>query len=559
MREDANLDSEAPSISRARRWLVRYPRAVPIAIFLAIAAITALSVFAIESNARARENAQVEEYATSVASALERRGNSYSSYIRAGAAFFSSFDEVRPQMFRQFVAELRLDVEYRGAEGIGWIEVVQPDDFTDYLARNRAAHDAFEGVRPNPGTPTSPLAPVTYFSPDTERNRRALGFDMYSDPVRAAALEEARRTVRPTASGRVVLAQEGADEAPGFLIFMPVYKAVESDQQLAGFVYSPFNAARFLDSAIDLAEPSELGVRLYDGEAGTDNLLVSRSLDNPGRRQVEQLVTIANRQLLLVVDSPRIKTLAPLSMVTLLFGIAVASLLMLLVRLQTQQALEDQTRLAFFEEQYSIRNSLTRELNHRVKNTLANVLSIMSLTRRRTNDLDEFADSLDGRIRALSATHDLLTRSDWGTIPLRAVIEAELQHFNAVSDHAMTLEGPAVELAPNNALSFGLAVHELGTNAAKFGALSVAGGSVSVTWRLVDEELAEVEWCEREGPVVSASRERGFGTDLIEKIVALELKQPVQLDFDPQGVRCIMRVPIRRLSDFQIRQDRPGS
>lgn len=559
MREDTNLDSEVPSISRARRWLVRYPRAVPIAIFLAIAAITALSVFAIESNARARENAQIEEYARSVASALERRGSSYSSYIRAGAAFFSSFDEVRPQMFRQFVAELRLDVEYRGAEGIGWIEVVQPDDFSDYLARNREAHDAFEGVRPDPGVPTSPLAPVTYFSPDTERNRRALGFDMYSDPVRAAALEEARRTVRPTASGRVVLAQEGADEAPGFLIFMPVYKAVESDQQLAGFVYSPFNAARFLDSAIDLAEPSELGVRLYDGEAGTDHLLVSRSLDNPNRDQVEQLVTIANRQLLLVVDSPRIRTLAPLSMVTLLFGIAVASLLMLLVRLQTQQALEDQTRLAFFEEQYSIRNSLTRELNHRVKNTLANVLSIMSLTRRRTNDLDEFADSLDGRIRALSATHDLLTRSDWGTIPLRAVIEAELQHFHAVSDHAMTLEGPAVELAPNNALSFGLAVHELGTNAAKFGALSVAGGSVSVTWRLVDEELAEVEWCEREGPVVSASRERGFGTDLIEKIVALELKQPVQLDFDPQGVRCIMRVPIRRLSDFQIRQEKPGS
>ncbi|MDZ7882738.1 MAG: HWE histidine kinase domain-containing protein [Mycobacterium sp.] len=113
-------------------------------------------------------------------------------------------------------------------------------------------------------------------------------------------------------------------------------------------------------------------------------------------------------------------------MVTLVFGLALASLLMLLARLLTQQAFEDQARLAFFEEQHSIRNSLTRELNHRVKNTLANVLSILSLTRRRASGLDDFADSLEGRIRALSATHDLLTVTDWGTTPIRAVIEAEV-------------------------------------------------------------------------------------------------------------------------------------
>ncbi len=553
MAASVNSDNEVPTVSRARRWLVRYPRAAPVVIFLAIAAITALSVYAIESNARAREQAQVSEYAQSIAAALDRRGNSFSSYIRAGAALFSSFDEVRPQIFRQFVAELRLDREYRGAEGIGWIEVVEREELPAFLQRHRALQQSFGDIRPEPGTSTRTLAPVTYFSPDTERNRRALGFDMYSEPVRAAALEEARRTVRPTASGRVVLAQDGASDAPGFVIFMPVYKAVGDERQLAGFVYSPFNAARFLDSAIGLVEPTELGVRLYDGAIGAEHLLVSRNLDSPSRRQIEQPVTIANRELLLVVEAPRSQTLASLSMVTLMFGIAVASLLMLLTRLLTQQALEDQARLAFFEEQYSIRNSLTRELNHRVKNTLANVLSIMSLTRRRTRDLDEFADSLEGRIRALSATHDLLTGSDWGTIPIRAVIEAEIQHFRSGGEHAITLDGPPMELAPNNALSFGLAVHELATNAAKYGALSAAGGSVSVSWRLVEDDLAEVEWCERGGPSVSATRARGFGTDLIEKVVAHELKQPVQLEFEAEGVRCVLRVPIRQAGEFQIR------
>lgn len=135
----------------------------------------------------------------------------------------------------------------------------------------------------------------------------------------------------------------------------------------------------------------------------------------------------------------------------------------------TWQALEDETSLRWFEEQASIRNSLTRELNHRVKNTLASVLSIIALTRRRATNLGEFAHGLDGRIRALSATHDLLTRSDWGTTPVRAVVEAELLPYADASDHEVDIAGPDVELAPNDALSLGLAMHELATNAAKYG------------------------------------------------------------------------------------------
>jgi two-component sensor histidine kinase len=255
-----------------------------------------------------------------------------------------------------------------------------------------------------------------------------------------------------------------------------------------------------------------------------------------------------------VVEASNAGTLDPLSMITLVFGLTLASLLMLLARLLTQQAYEDQSRLAFFEEQHSIRNSLTRELNHRVKNTLANVLSILALTRRRAKNLDDFADSLEGRIRSLSATHDLLTGTDWGTTPLRAVVEAELQHFRAGAEQLISVDGPPVELAPNDALSFGLALHELATNAAKYGALSVPAGRVSIYWRLIEERMVEVEWSEREGPEVPAKRGRGFGTELIEKVVAHELKNPVQLLFEREGVRCVMRVPVRRRRDFRMRE-----
>ena len=243
-------------------------------------------------------------------------------------------------------------------------------------------------------------------------------------------------------------------------------------------------------------------------------------------------------------------------MATLIFGLLVASLLMLLVRMLTQQAQEDESALAWFEEQASIRNSLTRELNHRVKNTLANVLSIIALTRRRADCVEDFATGLDGRIRALSATHDLLTQSDWGSTPIKAVIDAELLPYAQDEDHALDLVGPDVELAPNDALSLGLAVHELATNASKYGALSQPGGMLSVHWRLLSEDLVRVEWVERGGPPVKQERSRGFGTDLIERIVAHELRHPVELDFDPEGVRCVLLIPVRRPSEFMIRANR---
>lgn len=533
-----------------------YPRAIPLLIFLAIAAITALSVFAIESNARARERAVMGEYAQSVAASLDRSSNSFSSYLRAGAALFASSADVSPQTFDNFVRALRLDMDYPGAEGIGWLPVIETPDVPGFMAQVRARRPGFPDIYPKPVATTGRIAPVTMFAPESARNRRALGYDMYSDPARAAAMAEAELARRPTASGRIVLEQEQSGNLPAFAIYMPVFRTFgPGDRRLIGFVYTPFRAGEFLDSAMIGNSPEDFGVRLYDGEASTGHLLVAHSISDAATERVEQQVTIANRNLLLVVESANQHMLAPLSMVTLVFGLALASLLMLLARLLTQQAYEDQSRLAFFEEQHSIRNSLTRELNHRVKNTLANVLSILSLTRRRTRDLDEFADSLEGRIRALSATHDLLTVTDWGTTPIRAVIEAELQHFRLAIDDSILLDGPPLELAPNDALSFGLAVHELATNAAKYGALSVAGGQVTIRWQTAGDRLAEVEWRETGGPPVAEQRQRGFGTELIEKIVAHELRQPVALDFRPEGVVCTMRVPIRRPADFRIREE----
>lgn len=534
-----------------------YPRLIPVGIFLIIVAITALSVLTIERGERAREDAAMARTAGAMSAVLERRASVNASYLRAGAALFSAQGSVDPALFNRFVAELRLDADYQGAEGYGWAPVIRPSQvpaFEADLNRYRIGD-----VRITPTLAEQPrdrLVPVRFLQPDTVRNRRALGYDMYSSPVRREAMDRAQRMLRPTASGSVVLAQEGEGSDPGFLIYMPVFAGTGDQRSLLGFIYSPFNAPDFLSSASELVDRGNAGIALYDGGTAGGALLGTLEGGDEDGRIVEREVNVANRDMRLVVRAEDDSALSPLSMITMLFGLAVASLLMLVARLLTKQALEDQRSLNWFAEQNSIRNSLTRELNHRVKNTLANVLSIVALTRRRAEDVQSFADGLDGRIRALSATHDLLTQSEWGTTPIASVVAAELAPYAHDEAHTIISEGPPVELAPNDALSLGLALHELATNASKYGALSCENGCVDIRWELMSEGLARIEWQERGGPSVPEQRKRGFGTDLIEKIVAHELRHPVELIFDPEGVRCTLMVPVRERGDFEIRASR---
>ncbi len=547
---------EAPRERRARRLLMDYPRAVPVAIFLLIAAITGLSVFAIENGEQQRERAELRERAQAVASALERRGGTTASYLRAGAAFFSSVPLVTRPEFDRFVSNLRVDSDYRGSEGIGWAARLRPSEIAEFQTNFEQASGGTIEVFPAAADDQSQIVPVTFLRPDNERNRRAIGFDMYSDPVRRAAMDESVRVSGPIATGMLVLQQEGVGSAPGFIMYMPVFQDGRSPRRLKGFIYSPFNASEFLSSALELETRGEKGLRLYDRDIAPERLLAEIEPAAATGMTVSEPVTVANHEFVLVVESARGNSLSKLSMLTLLFGILVAALLIVVARLLTRQALEDRASLAWLEEQSSIRNVLTRELNHRVKNTLANVLSIISLTRRRAETLDGFADGLDGRIRALSATHDLLTQSEWGATPIRSLVEAELAPYAENAEGILVMDGPDVELAPNDALSLGLAIHELATNAAKYGALSEAGGKVSICWSTLSEELAEIRWCEEGGPAVPQERSAGFGTNLIEKIVAHELRNPVELNFHPDGVSCTMVVPLRKPSDFAIRAGR---
>ncbi|MEO0031548.1 MAG: hypothetical protein RIS94_1306 [Pseudomonadota bacterium] len=545
----------------APRWYERFPRALPVGIFVATMAVTVLSVFAIEHAEAQRETAQLAQTAQGIASGLDRRANANAAYLRSGAALFATQRMVEASLFRTFIHQLHLDGNFIGSDGIGWAMKVDADDVpvVEQVMR-QSGYPAF-AIRPRPGGDAPYAVPVMYLEPRSPRNDRAVGFDMYSNATRRAAMQTAERLGRPVASGPVTLAQESrVDAAPGFLIYMPVFANAPDGTRgpLRGFVYSPFNARAFLQSAVAADRYNDVGIRLYDSVPDRAHLMAEVAQHGGSGRVARRAIDMAGRRWILEVEGPATTMLSLMSVMTLLFGLLVATLLLVLARLLTQQAMEDRIALAWFEQQSSIRNSLTRELNHRVKNTLANVLSIIALTRRRATSLDSFADSLEGRIRALSATHDLLTQSEWGTTPVRLVIQTELAPYAQDADRHVEIDGPDVELAPNDALSLGLAIHELATNAAKYGALSVQDGRVRVFWELLGEDRARIRWEESEGPRLDpdARRKRGFGTDLIEKIVAHELRNPVDLRFDAGGVHCTLIIPVRRRGSFAIREGR---
>ena len=536
------MDQELIKRVQKQAWFVRYPQGLQVAVFILVCAVSLLGVFGIETAEMRRGHAALERNAADVTATLRQLDAEHEIYLRASAALLSAKPMVTVAQFAELQNYLNF-VHYRqGSLGVGWAPRVPPA-----TGAAGGAQDRF---------------PVQFVDPDNADNASMVGFDMASEPIRRTAMAQAAAFDSPVATGRVDLTRDR--RLCGFLIFMPVF--AQSDGRrgaLKGFIYVPFRADALLALASAPVLREHIGLALYDG-AITPNRLLARIGENrdAGNILVQQ-VTIADRPWQLVVSAAHPYALSRLSQITILAGLMVAVLLVVLIRMTYQRIDEERQVLEWRASEAGIRNSLTRELNHRVKNTLATVLSIVTLTKRRATDLDSYVDSLSGRIRALSATHDLLTNAEWSSIELRQIILAELAPYTggesapdaAEEAEHVRLDGPDIRLAPNDALTLGLAIHELATNAAKYGALSVLTGRIEVEWRKVGTELVEIHWQEIGGPPVSEPTKRGFGRELIEKILAHELHSPVKLTFAPEGLQCVFRVALRQASPFVLRRE----
>ena len=185
------------------------------------------------------------------------------------------------------------------------------------------------------------------------------------------------------------------------------------------------------------------------------------------------------------------------------------------------------------------------ELNHRVKNNLATVQAIARQTLRAPGDPASVREALMSRISALAAAHDVLSREHWEGASVREVAVAVLDALHEQTAGRVDYHGDPVRLSASAALSLSMAFHELGTNALKYGALSVPEGRLSLSWTHdVGSGLLSIRWVEQGGPPVIAPTTRGFGSRLLERGLAADLNGRVEMRFQPDGLECDIDVPV---------------
>lgn len=192
---------------------------------------------------------------------------------------------------------------------------------------------------------------------------------------------------------------------------------------------------------------------------------------------------------------------------------------------------------------------MVAELNHRVKNMLAIVQALAFQTLRGEDVPDAVADTFAGRLKALSGAHDILTDEHWEGADLREIAMTALSPLLDEVEARVNLNGGPFRLSPQAAVSLSMAFHELGTNAAKYGALSSRQGRVDLSWSVAEhsDPRLTIRWKERDGPPVVTPERQGFGTKMIKRVIGSEIRGTVSTDFHADGLECVIDAPVKTL------------
>jgi PAS domain S-box-containing protein len=215
--------------------------------------------------------------------------------------------------------------------------------------------------------------------------------------------------------------------------------------------------------------------------------------------------------------------------------------------------LRDETKSKLADQQ---RVLLLNELNHRIKNTLATVQSIAENTLRASSVDANTRANLTNRLIALSEAHNLLVAENWAGADLGSVVAQAVAPYEVPATPRFAVDGPPVRLSPQQAVSLSLTLHELATNAAKYGALSSAEGKVAVAWNVWQDgsgrRYLNLLWEERGGPPVAEPTRQGFGTRLITRTVGQESGGHAEIKYDPDGLRCVIGMELSREEEIPI-------
>ncbi|HRO15187.1 MAG TPA: CHASE domain-containing protein [Paracoccus sp. (in: a-proteobacteria)] len=532
----------------------RYLPAVALVVALAFGgAITAIVAW-LEYRAA---SARFDRMADIAASRVQERINQHLALLEATQSYLESLDgQVSRDGFASYVAKLDLAGAYRGIQGIGFARLMPRGAAAEAEREVRERYGVDVRVTPPPRAPL--LAPIVLLEPQDARNRAALGYDMFSGPIRRAAMMEAVRRGTSQSSGPVLLVQEITDDKQaGFLVYLPVRTSAAHDMPapyrgVAGFVYAPFRAGDLHAAALGNGHALPVSVRTVDVHATDIPLYDDGSASVvSGGRQVQRQLQVAGRQWRMIVReaagfSSWTHHLPSLFMgaMSLLLALAVAGTLR---SYQASIAAAEQatclaTRMA------EDRTLMLREMQHRIKNHIARILAIARHTRRSSTDLAEFDRVFSARLQAMAAAQDLLSGAVGGEVDLRDLIQREIGQVMDEAHAASILDGTPLRLNGRQAQAVGLVIHELATNAMKYGNGTRMAEGLSIRWQIRPEDGIDwltLIWSEpasdEPGPVPSR---RGFGTELMESMIEGDLEGRLTRDFEPGGLRVTIAFPL---------------
>lgn len=539
--------------------------ATALGLTLASAWITRLDI---RKEGERRFDAMADRLVFSVTESMD----AYEQVLRGGVGVFDAFGDVSAKAWATYVEGLRLQRNYPGIQGVGYAIVYDPRNREALLRKFEAESIPAPNLTP-PGERDLHTA-IIYLEPLDWRNSRAIGYDMYSEEVRRAAMVRARDTGEASMSGGVTLLQETSrDVQVGVLLYLPVYlqgSSSETTEQrrsnIRGFVYSPFRLDDFMNRVFQRTRSwhaSEADVTLI--EKPTGKVLFDGGADagsTAGQRpraadfQVEKPLVLHGAQWQLRMSSTPVfeSTLnhtRPYQVVGL--GSLLSALLGIIVGLTSlgrekarlaakrlsdeivvRQQAEDQARVAL------------RELAHRVKNMLSIVSAIASQTARNSTDLKAFDRAFRDRLAGLGRVHDLLASTRTYGTDLKALAREVLRPYQDERGDGLDLDGPVAVLSPNSAIMLSMLINELATNATKYGSWSVPGGRVSLSWSIEPTpagDQLEIHWKEQGGPQVEPPRRSGFGSNVIRFAIERSLRGVAEANFAPEGVAYRITIP----------------
>jgi len=539
----------------------------PIVAFIAVALISltmaGFAYFATQEAARIK----FEGTADDALSRIESRIDLHLSLLRSTQALFDARNgDITRGEFNAFFTALDIKDHFAGLRGIGFLRLVKTGDEAaverDILHNQGAEHPVY------PETNQPWRAPIVLFEPLDMSNQSIMGFDMYTEPTLRAAIDKAMADDRQHASGLIELGQRtGVTPAfAGFLVFvrLNVETAPEvinaSRSSTAGFLYAAFRASDLFQAALSHAPLLPVNVEVYDGKPDAANLMF-RSDAPPAERIGAKLLA---RRDIVVAGRPWTVLFRPTSafdppssraipVMLGLFGLLLAGAIALVARYQ-ERAFEAKSLLHEATEKSLLEKDLIlQEMKHRIKNSITRVLAIARQTASQASDVKEFSASFSARLQAMAASQDMLTRSRWQKADLGDLLRIELGQVFGKELPQGVLAGPEVLLDETTTQALGLTFHELATNALKYGEAANASDSTKGSWALKvrwavegrsRERTLVLYWHETGQQKLEAPAKTGFGTKLIDLNVTRELRGTIKRDFQPDGLKVEIRIPL---------------